>query len=152
MKAATAPLFLIVDDEPDTCWVLQQILRKLGPCEIALNARDALSRAARHTFSLVLLDAKLPDVDGLDLALEFRAADPDVPILLVSGYFCRDDAAVLEARASGLVQAFVGKPFLHEDILRTVRDILDLQSSWKDMRVAQGGAAIDRVPWLSNDK
>jgi DNA-binding response OmpR family regulator len=128
MKTTSTPLFLIVDDEPDTCWALQQILQKLGVCEIALNARDALSRAAQHPFSLVLLDAKLPDVDGLDLAVQFRAADPDVPILLVSGYFCRDDADVLEARSAGLVQAFVGKPFLHEDILRAVRHILELPS------------------------
>jgi DNA-binding NtrC family response regulator len=127
MKAASRPLFLIVDDEPDTCWVLQQILRKVGDCEIALNARSALTHAAQHAFSLVLLDAKLPDVDGLDLALQFRAAYPEVPILLVSGYFCRDDADVLQARSTGLVQAFVGKPFLHEEILRTVRQIVDLQ-------------------------
>jgi CheY-like chemotaxis protein len=93
-----------------------------------LNGRDALSRAAQHSFSLVLLDAKLPDVDGLDLAVQFRAADPNVPILLVSGYFSRDDAGVLEARSAGLVQAFVGKPFLHEDILRVVRHILELPS------------------------
>jgi CheY-like chemotaxis protein len=122
------PAFLIVDDEPDTCWALEQILRKLGACEIALNARDALSRTARHTFSLVLLDAKLPDMDGLDLAVRLRSADPDLPILLVSGYFCRDDAAVLEARAAGLVQAFLAKPFLHADILRAVRRLLDCNS------------------------
>jgi len=128
MRTASTPLFLIVDDEPDTCWALQHILRKLGVCEMALNARDALSLAARHAFSVVLLDAKLPDVDGLDLALELRATDPSVPIILVSGYFCRDDADVLGARSAGLVQAFVGKPFLHEDILRTVRHILELQS------------------------
>lgn len=127
MRTALTTRFLIVDDEPDTCWALQHILRELGASEIAVNARDALLWAARQAFSLVLLDAKLPDVDGLDLALQLRAADPGVPILLVSGYFRRDDADVLAARDAGLIQAFVGKPFVHEDILRTVSYILSVR-------------------------
>ena len=117
--------FLIGDDEPDTCWALEHVLRRVGAsCDRALNATEALSRFGERTFSLVLLDAKLPDMDGLELAQQLQRMNPHVPILLVSGYYGRDDSAIHEATATGLIQGFIEKPFLHDEILLAVREIL----------------------------
>lgn len=119
------PICLIVDDEPDTCWALKHVLEKQGVrSRLALRAEQALEEVRRFPYALALLDAKLPDLDGLELARRIRALRPGIPIIVVSGYFYSDDPAIQEALASGLIQGFVSKPFLHEDIARSVDRLL----------------------------
>ena len=112
---------LIVDDEPDMCWAIERILQRAGcVCQTALNAKDALALAGLQTFRVAFLDAKLPDVDGLDLARRLRASNPRLTIVIVSGYLGAVAPIVAEAQASGLIAAFVSKPFDHDDILRAI--------------------------------
>ena len=73
-------------------------------------------------FRLAFLDAKLPDMEGLDLAKEIRKIDPAIYIVMVSGYFYRDDDAVREAIAKGLIKDFIGKPFDHDEILKVIKN------------------------------
>lgn len=113
--------FLIVDDEPEMCWVLENILTKNGfLCRKALRASDAVTMMESHSFRMSFLDAKLPDIDGLELARRLRKLDPRLPIVVVSGYFYRDDATIEEAIRSGLLCAFIGKPFDHDEIARVI--------------------------------
>jgi len=114
-------LILIVDDEPDMCWALEYILNKRGyVTRTALSAQDALQLMARHRFAGAFLDAKLPDMDGLELARGLRERAPDMRILMVSGYFYRDDVSIQEAIAQGLIVDFISKPFLQGEILRVL--------------------------------
>lgn len=113
---------LIVDDEPDVCWALEHLLRRSGfLARVAQVGQEAISLVSRGHFRVVLLDAKLPDVDGLEIALRIRQIDRQVPIVLISGYYYKDDPTMQQARASGLVQAFIGKPFQHEEVVEMVR-------------------------------
>jgi DNA-binding NtrC family response regulator len=114
-------LFLVVDDEPEICWILERILQRAGgSCQIATDAHTALSLTQRMTFDIAFLDAKLPDRDGLDLARELLGNDPGMRIVIVSGYFYRDDPTITAAIQSGLITAFFAKPFDHDEILRTI--------------------------------
>lgn len=120
-----SPVCLIVDDEPDTCWALEHVLQKQGlASRCALQAAQALRKIRQSGYAVALIDAKLPDMDGLELARQMRAIDPGIRIIVVSGYFYRDDAAIRQAEASGLIQGFIGKPFLHEEIVRAVQGAL----------------------------
>ena len=119
---------LIVDDDPDTCWALEHVLgREDLKTSRALSGAQALRRIREGNYALALLDAKLPDMDGLEVARRIRALDPGMVIIVVSGYFYRDDPVIQEAQATGLIQDFVGKPFLHEEITRVVRRGLELR-------------------------
>jgi len=119
------PACLIVDDEPDTCWALEHVLQKQGlASRCALRGAQALREIRQGGYAVALLDAKLPDMDGLELARRIRAIEPGVRIIVVSGYFYCDDAAIREAEASGLIQGFIGKPFLHAEIVRAVQGAL----------------------------
>jgi len=119
------PVCLIVDDEPDTCWALKHVVEKQGVLSRhALRAEQALEEVRRFPYALALLDAKLPDMDGLELARRMRVLRPGMPIIVVSGYFYSDDTAIQEALGSGLIQGFVSKPFLHGDIARAVDRVL----------------------------
>jgi CheY-like chemotaxis protein len=116
---------LIVDDDPDTCWALGHVLQKHGvPSQHVLRAEQAVEEVRRFPYALALLDAKLADLDGLELARRIRALAPGILIIIVSGYFYPDDVVIQEALASGLIQDFVGKPFLHGDIVRSVQKAL----------------------------
>jgi len=114
-------LILIVDDEPDMCWALEHLLNKRGyvTCK-ALTAMEALELMERHRFAWAFMDAKLPDMDGLELARCIRLIPPDIRILMVSGYFYRDDVSVQEAIAQGVIIDLISKPFLQEEILRAL--------------------------------
>jgi CheY-like chemotaxis protein len=110
---------LLVDDEPDMCWVLEHILKKHGfAVKKALSAAAALDLMEQHRFSLAFLDAKLPDMEGLELAKHLRQLNPALAIVMVSGYFYLHDVAVQRALSRGLIKGFISKPFQQEEILR----------------------------------
>ncbi len=115
-------VFLIVDDEPDMCWALENILKKNGfLSKKALNGHEALALIKSGRFQAAFLDAKLPDMDGLDLARELLNIDPGIHIVMISGYFYQDDDAVQEAISEGLIKGFIGKPFDHDEILKVIK-------------------------------
>lgn len=117
---------LVIDDDPDVCWALKRVLREEGfTVETVESGRDALTRLQDARFDLILIDAKLPDIDGVDLARRIRTETMcAAPFVLVSGYFYGDDGLVQGCLRSGLFCAFVTKPFCHEDLRRTIRAAL----------------------------
>jgi DNA-binding NtrC family response regulator len=117
-------VFLIVDDEPDMCWALENILKKNGFCsKKASNGREALKLVKQNRFRLCFLDAKLPDLEGLQLAKKIRDIDPLVNIVIVSGYFYKDDADILNAQKQGLINGFIAKPFSHNQVLKVIEQL-----------------------------
>jgi len=124
---------LVVDDEPDVRWALEMILRKQDfTVKTSGSGDEALSwlNQSGQTCQLILLDAKLGDIDGVDLARQIRTKTPcRAPVILVSGYFYKDDSLIQHCLASGLIRAFVTKPFRHEEILNAIRAVLSTGSS-----------------------
>jgi CheY-like chemotaxis protein len=115
-------LILIVDDEPDMGWALEHLLSNQGSVtQKALSAQEALELMGQHCFSCAFLDAKLPDMDGLELARRIQEIAPDIRIIMVSGYFYRDDVSIQDAISQGLIRGFISKPFLQEEILKAVK-------------------------------
>lgn len=116
---------LVVDDDPDICWAIEHLVESLqAQCIRALDGHGALRAARLNRLALVLLDAKLPDIDGLKLARQIRHAAPGVPIILISGYFYRDDSAIQAALEQGLIRQFVEKPFSHTSIIGAMKTAL----------------------------
>jgi len=121
--------FLVVDDDPNMCWALQHILDMQGyRSKIALSAQETLALITPGCFRLVFLDAKLPDMEGLELARRIREIDPAICIVMVSGYFYNDDIVVQNALEDGLICSFIAKPFLHHEIIKTIKTFPSPQS------------------------
>ncbi len=119
------PLVLVADDDPDICWALEHVLHGIGVrCIRALDGQTALEAARGEQLALALLDAKLPDIDGLELARKIRVADPRTLVVVVSGYFYKDDPAIQAALEQGLIYGFIEKPFSHREIIETVKIVL----------------------------
>ena len=120
------PKLLVVDDDEDVLWALKMILVKGGfGVTTASSGAEALCWLEEHTCDLLLLDAKLGDIDGLELARRIRSETRSIaPVILVSGYFNKDDSLVQEGLARNLIAAFVTKPFRHAEILNAVHSVL----------------------------
>jgi len=116
--------FLVVDDEPDIFWAMEHLLKQEGVVLVrALNGLETLASMKNKHFELVLLDAKLPDIEGLVLAKKIKEMDSTVPIVLISGYLSHDDEIVQDALSSGLISGYISKPFQHTEILNAVKNL-----------------------------
>lgn len=108
---------LVVDDEPGMCWALSHLLKEAGVTSVTANSgQEAIRLVSQERFHLAFLDAKLPDVDWRDLAQRIREANAGIILVLISGYYYRDDPEVIQASESGIINSFLGKPFLHAEV------------------------------------
>lgn len=116
------PMVLVVDDEPDMCWVLEHLLAKEGfDLRVAQTGDAALKLVESTCFSIALLDVKLTDMDGLDLARRIKSMDARIHIVMISGYYYNDDVNIRRAIDEGFVSGFISKPFHHEEVIETLR-------------------------------
>ena len=118
-------LFLIVDDHPLVCSALDGMLRSaFEPCELlqAHSAGEALETVRRlEDIDLVLLDLKLPDVDGFQGLLQLRQEAPKIPILVLSGL---EDARLAQLAQSYGALGYVSKKSSAAEIVSAVREVL----------------------------
>jgi DNA-binding response OmpR family regulator len=133
MPVAEGLTVLVVDDEPDVRWVLEMILRRNGFAVAAVASGEEALRWLRDSelvCHLILLDAKLTDIEGVELAKRIRSETAcTAPVILVSGYFYKDDSVVQHSLRAGLITAFVTKPFHHDEILDVINTVLPTESN-----------------------
>ncbi|PYT11879.1 MAG: response regulator [Acidobacteria bacterium] len=90
---------LLVDDNAHGLSARKTVLEELGHrISTASSASEALDQFSGQKFDLVVTDYKMPRMDGLELIRQMRKEDPDVPIILVSGYV---DSLGLNERSTG---------------------------------------------------
>jgi CheY-like chemotaxis protein len=71
------------------------------------------------------VDAKLPDLDGLDLAAKIRQMSPHTAIVLISDYFYEEDRTIAEGLQKDLFIGFVAKPFDLQEVRRMARQAVE---------------------------
>lgn len=113
-------VMLVVDDDQQLCESTVDSLRSIGiRAEWVLDGEDAVKMATRHhkqhnDYHVILLDWKLPDMDGIQTARELRRQlGNDVPILLMSAYDWTEIED--EARAAG-ISGFLMKPLFRSTL------------------------------------
>lgn len=112
MTASIPEAALVIDDDPEMGWVLAAALAGAG-CRATVvgSGGEAMALLAANAFPLAFLDARLPDMKGLDLARELRRNRPAMRIIMISGYFFADDLEVDDAIKDSRIDGFLGKPF-----------------------------------------
>jgi DNA-binding NtrC family response regulator len=117
------PGILIVDDEKNIRLTTSQALASLGyEISTAVNGDDALKQLAEKEFRLILLDLRMPGVDGMDVLRQVVKLRPDIRVIIVSAHGTIENA--VEAMKLGAVD-FVQKPFAPKEIREIVREVLD---------------------------
>ncbi len=111
---------LVVDNNEDLCFSAASALKEIGvQADWALSGHKALQMIEEHhrkhtEYEIVLLDWKMPDMNGLDTAREIRKiVGDDLPILIISAYDWSDIED--EARAAG-AQGFISKPLFKSNL------------------------------------
>jgi len=136
-------LFLIVDDHPLVCSALEGMLRSaFEPCDLlqAHSAAEALETVRRlEDIDLVLLDLKLPDVDGFQGLLQLRKEAPKIPILVLSGM---EDARLAELARSYGALGYVTKKSSAAEIVSAVRAVLAGSTAFEAPAVPCGPAEL----------
>lgn len=113
------PQILIVDDEADMCWALENILMPKGYKSYSvMSGKEGfeLLKKLYPSIRLIFLDVKLPDIDGLKLADLIKQDYPEIKIAIITGYYYRDTESVQRGLSKGLFDYFIGKPFSISEI------------------------------------
>jgi two-component system response regulator HydG len=114
---------LVIDDDKalrDACY---QILSRQGyQVELAASARQGLTLLGRMSFDAILLDLVMPDLDGLEALKRIRALDPDVEVIIITGYGTIQSA--VESIKAGAFH-FLSKPFVPDDLRNLVTRALE---------------------------
>jgi DNA-binding NtrC family response regulator len=77
---------LIVDDDPDICFVLTRLLERHGhEASAVLNARKALDSLESSPFDIAIIDIIMPDMDGIELIMKIRLNYPQLKVIAISG-------------------------------------------------------------------
>jgi DNA-binding NtrC family response regulator len=113
---------LVIDDEPDICWAMENILTVAGYIvTTTTQGATALDLITKHFYSVAFVDAKLPDLNGMQLVGLIRQRSAHTAIVLISGYFYPEDPVITEGLQADLFISFIAKPFEAEKIRRLAR-------------------------------
>ncbi|HYM69223.1 MAG TPA: response regulator [bacterium] len=112
------PRILIADDEAIRLIALRTQLATLGMEVVgeATTGREAVALARETAPDLVILDIKMPEMDGIEAARQITGAR-SVPIILLTAY---SDQALIERAAAAGVFAYLVKPVAEEDLLPAI--------------------------------
>lgn len=100
---------LVVDDEPVIIKSAERVLRAAGyTIESAFSGKEAVAKMEGNTYSLVLTDLKMPEMDGISLIRWIKKKKPDTGIVIITGYPSQD--TIKEALELGIID-YVPKPF-----------------------------------------
>ena len=138
---STACDILIVDDDSRMATTLQDFLRQEGyRVEVALSAEEALAfREHNCSFRLALVDLIMPLTDGLMLMERLLRQDPDLPVIIMTGYGTIETAVDAIKRGA---EDYLTKPFDRQAVLKKVARLMEV-SELRD-RVAQLEAGLNQ--------
>jgi DNA-binding response OmpR family regulator len=135
MSTNTPALILVVDDSEPGRYVAVRTLRNAGFRTIeTASGRDALSRAETERPDLVLLDIRLPDIDGFEVCKELRR-NVNLPSLAIIQMSATFEAAEYKVRAlEGGADTFLADPVEPAVLVATVRAMLRLRHAESQLR------------------
>src|SRR5262249_103790 len=114
---------LVADDEKLIRWSLHERLKREGyDVEKAADGPSTLRMPGQDDFDLLLLDFKLPDVDGLQVLKEVKGRNPNQVVILMTAYSSIENA--VEAMRLGAYD-YVNKPFNMDELILDVEKALE---------------------------
>lgn len=116
-------LIMVVDDDPELCANFVDVLGKKGyKVRTTEDGRKALQMARENNFDIILLDMKLPILNGLETYMAIRDIRPDTVVIIITGYLGEmGDLAQLALEKGAYV--CLEKPFDMDRLLELLREI-----------------------------
>ena len=119
---ATKDLISVVDDDESVRRTIKLLIETLGFRAAVFESAESFLRSGQQRgTSCLILDVRMPSMNGLQLQSELAAAGCSIPIIFITAY--DDKESCRRAMQAGAV-AFLGKPFSDEQLLQTLRSAL----------------------------
>lgn len=121
------PTILVVDDEADNAAFLEILLRREGvDVEVAANGKEAVEKVRNgRRFHMVLMDLKMPVMDGLEATRRIKETHPDIPVIAQSAFVASEEKK--EAREAGC-DAFLIKP-INPEALKKLMNVFGMRGN-----------------------
>ncbi len=121
-------LVLVVDDDLSTCCTLRQVLQRKGyTVAVAHDGEAAIALAREQRYDAILVDMKLPTINGLQTYLAIREIDPQVVAVVMTGYRQEMDDLV-QAALQNHACACLYKPLDLDELLRLLEEVVKRQA------------------------
>lgn len=113
---------LIVEDIESGYWLLESMLKKLGAQILwARNGQEAVDTCASSTIDLILMDIRMPVMDGIDATIKIKKFNPSIPILAQTAYAQEEERdRFIEAGCND----YISKPIEQDELFLKIKDLL----------------------------
>ncbi len=113
---------LLVDDDAQVVQVTGELLTNLGyEVKGVISPLEALSLVNKEEYDLVITDLSMPEINGVDLAEKIKLVQPNIPIILFSGY---SEQFSKNAAHNAGIDAYCIKPVSLREISRVIRQVM----------------------------
>lgn len=120
------PCVLIIEDDRAVLQTTRILLQSLGIDSLeAVSTRDAIGVFGKHSerINLVFLDATIDNLDNVKLLGLLRQNNPDIPVVIVSGY---SEKRISQMFAAQPFEGFLGKPYTRDQLIAAIRPFVNL--------------------------
>lgn len=120
MGSTTKKKILLVDDDREFVNLFSSIIESEGYIvEVAFSGQEALDKFKKSAFDLLILDIKLPDMNGDKVAKKVRDKDKNIVIIIITGFpELQDSITALDIG----IQDILLKPISSSEILRSIKE------------------------------
>lgn len=116
---------LIADDEQNMIWAMKKALKNEGYKIIAVSdGTEAVERVKAESPDLILLDLRMPRLDGMGALKEIKMIDPGIPVIMITAHGTTESA--VQAMKMGALD-YISKPFDVEELKIQIRKALDVR-------------------------
>lgn len=115
---------LVVDDEEYMGWIIQKAFTKLDfEVNVALRGKEGLKIIENDSVDLVLLDLRMPDIDGMEVLKQIKILQPDLPVIIITAHGTIDTA--IQSMKEGAFD-YITKPFDIDELILLVQKAAEM--------------------------
>ncbi len=122
---SSAPKILVIDDDETILMQVEAILKKNGYTSVCTdNGRDGLEKASTEQPNAIILDSRMPEMDGSETLAKLKAnkGTTHIPVIMLTG---NNKITDVQASFERGVNDYIVKPFKPEDILNSLKRALE---------------------------
>lgn len=138
-KAEKGELILVVDDDPNTCETLKDVLEeKCNKVYVAHSGEEAIKCAKKNEIDLVFIDVKMPVLNGLETYRAIKKVNPGITAVMITGYR-QEVKGLVEDAIKNSVYTCLYKPLDMDKIVSLVEKITKQKQTGKLRKPGHGG-------------
>jgi response regulator RpfG family c-di-GMP phosphodiesterase len=138
MKPRPKHTLLVVDDEPDVCDSVYDLLRREFHVLKARSAAEGCRLMQENEVHIIMTDQRMPQITGVEFLSRIRLGNPQAVRMLFTGYADLD--AIIAAINQGHIYQFLKKPWQPEELIAAVRE-----AAAEYERLVEQSSALNRV-------